>query len=233
MKFQAQLQSKRLEPELLTPRKYQSDCTICLNVSGSSFSDAIASLSYEGLILATQLDKFHMFCNTAKGRNWDQWDRILAECQIHAPGFNFANIPTTDGHLFKAALLIYPWCESAIISIDPAILDKLLVDEFVLDYTGSIGVQQHIYFLPKELLKSENQAACERLYKLTLLSRIFVTFEDKTIHTYFTPLHTFAVDRHLFDSGVQQGGPTYLYWAAIQARMARKIRMYVEGQKNV
>lgn len=225
MLFKAELETRRVKSEITLRNNYQDDCRASLTIQGTAFSDATADMKYENMDIYAQLDAFHAFCNSAKGRNWNDWDHIATESSTHVIGGNFTELPTVDGNLLKATLLLYLWCESAIVTQNPSALYDLLYDEFILDYTGTVGPQNHVYFLPQSLTKEETKNAREKLYELSILSRLTVQFDKESLCTYFTPLRLPMVGIHSFETDTN-----YKYWTTVKAHMARKLRLYAEGQ---
>jgi hypothetical protein len=122
----------------------------------------------------------------------------------------------TEIGLFKAIFLIYFWIDMPLTNPLNTDFNKLLFNQFVMDWTNQPKPQQDIYFLDKKHISKDKTELLKNLIKLNLLARLTISSSYLNIESYFIPLIKPGVSRINFvQPNDPEGVRTYKLWNEI------------------
>lgn len=202
-----------------------TECVVRANIVGDRYLNAAATLDYDGRrIMNASQNLFHAFCRFTMGKPYRAWQNAADLPEAGQQGLEFqlpARVSTTEQNLLKSCFLTYLWIEPRLLG-PTRDLDALLIDEFIMDYTGAPGPQPLIYFLPTEYQNPDSEELA-RLYELRILCRLTVTKDQVGIQRYFTSLVIPGI------RASELGRQADRTWSEIKHRMLAAIRKNIRS----
>jgi hypothetical protein len=108
---------------------------------------------------------------------------------------NWENSSFYEIQALKSILLCFHWMDLSISNEEDLDINKVLYNEFIIDWNYQINPQNSIYLLQKKYTQEEKYIhKLNKLLEINLLCKITITTEKQCFNNYFIPLLTPGVN---------------------------------------
>lgn len=172
--------------------------------------------------------KFQSFIERIKGATLERVVLLSHEFSLPSEAIEkLSSAGDIEIGLFKSIFMVYNWIEIALTDAYAVSLSDKIFNNFILDYTGNIGVQKDIYFINSKFTSSVYYPHIERLVELNLLAKAVFDTNVGDFDAYFIPLIKPGVSREFFKSDKDlTGKKTYEVWKQILDERDSKLRYW-------
>ena len=169
----------------------------------------------------------HLFEKT-RGLNPNEFQLYLLK-----NGFaSWENSSFYEMQALKSILLCFHWMDLSISNENDLDIDKVLYDEFIIDWNYQVNPQNAIYLLQKKYTQHEKyNNQLKRLLELNLLCKITISIDQEHLDNYFIPLLTPGVKLEYYKNDSDLSGiETNNLWKTLLKEKSRRINYWLKNR---
>jgi len=202
-------------------RRVPPICNVELSVTSEPYTASTVTLRRNGApVLITTQPLFHRFCDFARGKPVRKWPDVMLEREMNDMRITMpVDMTTTEQNLLKASFVVYLWLEPFFVGRPTEPLSTVLIDECIIDYSGSAGVQPFFYFPPSKYQAPADDPVMNKLFDLQLVCRLQAEIAGQAVTRWFTPLVIPGVLVDHFGENPTERRTNYQKWQGIKEQL--------------